>query len=612
MQPHLQTLINAHLATLTQQLGGHLNPQLQTQINQQLSRQITQQLSAQAVIGVPIANAALPQNHGHPGPWNAPAFPSPLHNALAQQQARAAAAAGLQGVAGVESNQYPRQDTSTPQESSINGAPGDMRMQGTGPGTMNRVVREGQGPNGSQWRMVINASTTASLTPRNSSSQVNDISNARLQSNASPIDVDSNQLPRSPGPPPQNSPSTGSDGDGPRWSNNPSALMQERLSMLERVLDNGGAPSESDIWQTRLQLRDSFVQHPSHHGGLETPLSSRLNNLSIRAAQARARLTSIGGRPSIGISHVVPSLQPPTESMVYLLSSPNGPHALLISPSGLYSTPSNGTGLPLNIAPTLLQHQPSAGTPERIINPQPNHPNEQQPPANGAAVGQVAQQPQQDQARGLVRVLIPLGGHIWLLIRLFGFVYFFTSGAGWRRTILLGICAIIVFISQTALFRPLQQAIWDPIRRHVEGLVPLAGIDRPAAPGPRADRPGGAEGQLLPRDAADRLLQEGAERDGNVVQTNLRRAERAIALFVASLVPGVGERHIAAREAAEAARQAELREREEQDRREAEEARQREETGSRDDAVEGANADAATDLARQDDQPGPQVPLVEI
>ena len=38
--------------------------------------------------------------------------------------------------------------------------------------------------------------------------------------------------------------------------------------------------------------------------------------------------------------------------------------------------------------------------------------------------------------------------------------------------------------------------------------------------------------------------------------------ERAVALFVASLVPGVGERHIAARDAAEAARVAEQQERE--------------------------------------------------
>ena len=59
-----------------------------------------------------------------------------------------------------------------------------------------------------------------------------------------------------------------------------------------------------------------------------------------------------------------------------------------------------------------------------------------------------------------------------------------------------------------------------------------------------------------PQDLADRLLRE--RREGSL----FRRAERAIALFVASLVPGVGERHIAARDAAEARRLAQEQERE--------------------------------------------------
>ena len=32
--------------------------------------------------------------------------------------------------------------------------------------------------------------------------------------------------------------------------------------MLEMALDNGGAPTENDIWQTRLQLRNLVSQHP--------------------------------------------------------------------------------------------------------------------------------------------------------------------------------------------------------------------------------------------------------------------------------------------------------------------------------------------------------------
>ncbi len=55
-----------------------------------------------------------------------------------------------------------------------------------------------------------------------------------------------------------------------------------------------------------------------------------------------------------------------------------------------------------------------------------------------------------------------------------------------------------------------------------------------------------------------------------------RRAERAFALFVASLIPGVGERHIAARDAAEARRLALEQEREAQAQREPEGQEERE------------------------------------
>ena len=174
---------------------------------------------------------------------------------------------------------------------------------------------------------------------------------------------------------------------------------------------------------------------------------------------------------------------------------------------------------------------------------------------------------------------MPLGGNLWLLVRLFGFVYFFTAGAGWRRTVLLCLVASLVFIAQTGVFRPVLQAIWDPIRRHAEGLVPLAG-NEPRRPG--ADRNGEIANAMAvqrtnqgptPQEAAERLLRERERRDVSILRQGVRRVERAIALFVASLVPGVGERHIAAREAAEAARQAEARERDEQARREEAETR---------------------------------------
>ena len=194
-------------------------------------------------------------------------------------------------------------------------------------------------------------------------------------------------------------------------------------------------------------------------------------------------------------------------------------------------------------------------------------------------------------------------------------MYFFTAGAGWRRTILLGLIAGLVFIAQTGIFRPVIQGIWDPIRRHAEGLVPLAANERPlaGADGIRdnADRRGTqpANREPTPQEAAERLLQERDGQDVSYVRQSFRRIERAVALFVASLVPGVGERHIAAREAAEAARQVEVREREERARKEEDEREQQERIVA-DGAGErgGSSGTPGTPVQQQAAQP----PLVEV
>lgn len=241
-------------------------------------------------------------------------------------------------------------------------------------------------------------------------------------------------------------------------------------------------------------------------------------------------------------------------------------------------------------------------------------------PVDAAQALQVQQQQEVNQARDLARILLPLGGHLWLLIRLFGFVYFFTAGAGWRRTLLLGLIASLVFIAQTGIFRPVIQGVWDPIRRHAEGLVPLAANERHLAGIGGARNAGNGTGaqptnrEVTPQEAAERLLQERERQDVSFVRQSIRRVERAVALFVASLVPGVGERHIAAREAAEAARQAEVQEREERARKEAEEARDR--TEGIDDSRNGNVADGAAESGESSSAPEQQQtaqpPLVEI
>lgn len=557
MLPQMQEALNHHFAALSQQYGGQLGG------------------------GVPAPFNGIPPTHFHMPQQQIPAFP-PLsfHQILAQQQ-QARAAARQQGINSIPGSQGPSQNlhpnTAAPQQNvegseASNNVPG----QANGPGNNNTIIHEGQGPNGSQWRMVINESSIAlpSLNVPPNTNQANPVMNS-LGQDASRFLQAYTGMPMGP-----------AFNMAPDLTNVPGLAhslvsMQERLSVLEATLNNGGVLSEDDIYQAQLQFDDLWRQQPLFQSRPGILLQAQLLNIIFRASQARRRNVQNSSVPPPEVSAASPSMPQPTmqpmaSSTVFLLSSPSGPQALLLSPSGMYASPGINAvqaGISLGLQPQQrLTRQIRLVNPANNINGQPRP----VPPQNDQAVDQQQQQPQPNEARDLVRILLPLGGHLWLLIRLFGFVYFFTGGAGWRRIILLSICTLVIFIAQTGVFRPLQQAIWDPLRRHVEGLVPLGA---PAAPANRGENEGqrSAGAQPNPRDMANRLLQERDGHDGSMLRRNLRRVERATALFVASLVPGVGERHIAARDAAEAARLAEEREREERLRREAEGSAQQEE-----------------------------------
>ena len=152
---------------------------------------------------------------------------------------------------------------------------------------------------------------------------------------------------------------------------------------------------------------------------------------------------------------------------------------------------------------------------------------------------------------------------LWLIVRLAGFVWFFTSGnTSWSRWLMIVGLAIIVFIVNMGLFNGVAEEVWGPIRRHLENLIPLAGPPRGDARAPAAAEAGvnqtrAPQGEPDPAQAAARLLEQRRQANGGWLMTQIRRAEHAMLLFLASLVPGVGERHIAAREAETAAAEAE-------------------------------------------------------
>ena len=574
--------------------NGHFPPQLQQAFAQ--FHAVNQQLAAQlAAIGNNPALQGVPSNQGQGQPLQQPGytFNQPPYPQTIPQHQHARAGSTQQGLRG--SPQIIASNDTLPSPSQAGATPAqDVAQDPTptpppGPGNTNTVTRENIGPNGERWQVTVQSG------PFN----VNPIAFAHA-----------NRMLRQPS-------------NATRDPLRPSmAIVQlhSSLSAIEAAMNAGNPPPDSvfDL------ARETLNANPEVEEDFRNFTRERVDDLANRANQLRRTSQDTFIREAHERAATHRGTQGSESSAVYLLSSPSGPQALLVSPSGLYTTPWQ---FPALSAVTLTTHANPLMQNNIISRQQPQADADQagqlhqQVPqqAGPAQIAQVQQpQPQPNHVRDLLRILLPLGGHLWLMIRLFGFVYFFTAGAGWRRTILLGLLAMLVFIAQTGIFRPIVLGIWDPIRRHAEGLVPLVGNERPQGGALRnpdnANAPGTgpANREPMPSLALQALVQARERQDGNIVRQSIRRAERAIALFVASLIPGVGERHIAAREAAREL----MEEREERARREREEVEQRREADAPEQSavetsttVGGSNAESSA--AGGQDQAA-QRPLVEI
>lgn len=390
--------------------------------------------------------------------------------------------------------------------------------------------------------------------------------------------------------------------------------------------------------------------------------------LSRTATPDPTRATSHG---SVSAPPANPALRMPTPSQpeVYILSSPQGPRALLVNnQSDLYYTPAPRYPMPPVIPNfTSAWLQPPAPQPrpgfvadhvQQAAQPQPAAPRvEQQAPQagnvrvnifQGAAAQQQAQQ-QQAHARplapggpqfhpgnpegGLVGALLAaLWPHLWLLIRLAVFVWWFTSSeTSWTRWFTIMSIATAVFLINTGLLNGVANNVFNPVRQHLDGLIPLApgaNVNREAEDNnpPAADeavivqdgvqyfrqRRPGQQGAPDPAQAAARLVAQRQQQNANWFVDQIRRLERAGLLFLASIAPGVAERHIAALEAQERAERErrEAEERAERERREAEERAAAEATASGADGAaspsETQNAEPVETVDEGNEQPQQQ------
>lgn len=311
------------------------------------------------------------------------------------------------------------------------------------------------------------------------------------------------------------------------------------------------------------------------------------------------------------------------QTRVWLASSRNGPEALLFAPGhGYFSSmvPSNRTA-PASSASTTSTVQPSTTLPQTPAV-QPTATQAAQAPAAAPARLAVQQQPRDrpqgqqpraqnpEQENDLFALVVQRG---WLFLRLYMFMFVLSEPGTWRRYCLLAAAVIVCLLPRE---NPLN-TLFAMGRRHLDNLIGpprlqqgdrVRGAQQPQrrqtgniqnhdpdraaanneqAHGPQSSsraRPQGAV-NTTPEETAERLLQEDRQRNPNVLLDTFWRVEQAIALFIASLIPGVGEGHVAVRE----------QQRREVERQRQEQEREREEEVGRQQEVDPESTDAQAD-----------------
>ncbi|CAN8095172.1 unnamed protein product [Discula destructiva] len=389
---------------------------------------------------------------------------------------------------------------------------------------------------------------------------------------------------------------------------------------VHNILRNADASEQaSSIMANAMHRSASGASNPSlaagnHRQPIQTPGVTVPRRTGSTVPLSRTATPDATRTPSFG-SNVTTQSQgarssPAAQPEVYILNSPQGPRALLINgPSDLYYTPAArmpappmfapgfATGFTPPWAPQPLQPRAGpgadAGQPHAQAQPAAAPANQQAPQQGNVRVGlyqgPMQQAVQQQQARlqpvgaalhpanpegGVAGALVhALWPHIWLMIRLTIFVWWFTSAdTTWTRWLTVLSIAIAIFVINTGVFNHLAHDVLNPLRQHLEGLIPFgaleenrnrrenpAAADADAQPGQDATNNAPAaqarrqQGEPDPADAAARLIERRRVENGNWLLDQVRRLERAGLLFLASIAPGVAERHIANMEAAERA-----------------------------------------------------------
>lgn len=312
-----------------------------------------------------------------------------------------------------------------------------------------------------------------------------------------------------------------SQGPLPNSGNNPlhssTEVVQRRIEAISRQLR--GMPTRAeDVAELRRRVPAWQAAHMHHPAPASGPGNHQMNSAMDPAAAATGVFTSpwqTSASAQGGLASPAPGLPLALATLtrrVYSAVDPNGQGYLLVS--GEFNS----------IVPTANSARPVATT-IAVSNVR---------PATRAAEQPVGVAPGPDN--GLRQLLAEAAmRRLWLFTRLWLMSYLLSPWGAWARVLFVSVFAVVSVLFEFQRPRWLWETIVRPIRRHLEDLAHMGGPRQAAAGQHGGPNRGGRHGR-------------------SEVWEALRQAERAIVLLLASLIPGVGERQVEARNAAEAER----------------------------------------------------------
>lgn len=304
------------------------------------------------------------------------------------------------------------------------------------------------------------------------------------------------------------------------------ARITTQVMLLEIEVERGIAPSIDSIVTVRNQLYailDNRYRHPlpgPRSIEVET-LLLRLQILQARAIQLRhfEHVRSLSG---VNINAARNSAQTNQASDYYLITTPSGEQMILTPPPPSTTQNFSETSLVFPEVPARNDVDALGMVPNNVLH-------------NVVRQAVLNHQPARNNdqfAQNLRR--------FWLFMRLYFFCYLFTDSNTWERYLFVGLAAIFALFSESTITNSLFRVIVQPIQRHLEGLI-------------HGEPPAQAQQGNGGTDDDGNNLREQNRAPAVPAQGSFRRMERAFALFIASLIPGLGERQVEVRNAAEEA-----------------------------------------------------------